>query len=90
MTIQISKYGSLLVSRPAGHDAYLSAKAYLLNDSLDKIELDFSGVEVMTPSWLDEFLTPLKKEYGNKVELKFIENPTVQASLATISASEGK
>lgn len=87
MTIQVAKYGTLLVSRPAGRDAYLSAKAYLLKDSLDIIELDFSGVKVMTPSWLDEFLTPIKKEYGEKVNLTSITNPTVKMSLATISSS---
>lgn len=85
MTILISKYGRLLVSRPAGRDAYLSAKAYLLKDNPETIDLDFSEIQVMTPSWLDEFLTPIKKEYGEKVKLTSIENPSVQASLATIN-----
>ena len=34
------------------------------------IVVDFNGVEVLTPSWADEFLTPLIKLYGGKVNLK--------------------
>lgn len=85
MVIKLSNFGILLNSRPAGHEAYLAAKAYLLKPTPEKIEIDFSGVKVVTPSWLDEFLTPLKSEFGDRINLAHTENQTVKASLATIS-----
>lgn len=75
----------MLVSRPAGREAYLAAQAYTISGSFDSIEIDFTGVKVMTPSWLDEFLTPLQKKYGEKVRLGLSSNPSVLNSLATIS-----
>ena len=88
MMIDVGKFGEILVSRPAGHDAYLAAKAYLLAEKPEKIELDFSGVKVLTPSWLDEFLTPLQKELGSAcVRVLQSQNPSVIASLATIASS---
>lgn len=85
MVIRLSQFGTLLVSRPAGREAYLAAKAYLLGKASDTIDIDFSGTKVIAPSWLDEFLTPLKEEYGSKVKLGPSENQSVLASLATIS-----
>ncbi len=85
MTIHLSQFGSLLVSRPAGRDAYMTATAYLLTKHPgEPIEIDFSGVKVATPSWLDEFVTPLQKKHGDAVKLLPSDNATVLASLATI------
>ncbi len=85
MTIKLSKFGHLLVSRPAGREAYLAAKAYILPLKHETVEVDFSGVKVMTPSWLDEFLTPLREEFGaDRITLTATDNPSVQASLKTI------
>lgn len=81
MVIKISQFGTLLISRPAGRDAYLAAKSYLLNQSDQVIELDFSGVQVVAPSWLDEFITPIRQEFGSKVRLSHTVNPSVKASL---------
>ncbi len=84
MKIHLSQFGKLLISRPSGRDAYLVAKAYLLPQSIhatDEIEIDFSGVQVATPSWLDEFITPLCEQYGDKVRYAHTDNPSVQASL---------
>lgn len=89
MTIYLSQFGSLLVSRPAGRDAYLTATAYLLTKySGEPIEIDFSGVKVATPSWLDEFITPLKKMHGDAIKLLPSDNATVLASLATIASPQ--
>ncbi len=85
MKIELKKFGAILTSRPAGKDAYLSAKAYLLpSDQTEKIEIDFSGVAVLTPSWADEFITPLKKEYGERVVLLQNNNPSVKSTLEII------
>ena len=88
MIIELSQFGTILTSRPAGREAYLATKAYLLPKKPDKMEIDYSGVKVMTPSWLDEFRTPLVNEYGkeNIVDLPS-NNGTVSASLATIVKS---
>lgn len=84
MIIHLSKFGTVLISRPSGREAYLATKAYLLSNPVDNVEIDFSLVKVVAPSWLDEFLTPLYKEYRDKIKLKESDNQTVKASLATI------
>lgn len=76
----------MLISRPAGREAYLSAKAYLLPNNPKTIEFDFEKVKVLTPSWIDEFITLLKKDYqGVKINFLQSDNPTVTASLKVIS-----
>ena len=86
MKLKLVNFGEMLTSRPAGREAYLSAKAYLLKKNLKEVEVDFSGVKVLTPSWIDEFLTSLRKDYP-KVKIKMLEsdNPTVTTSLKIIS-----
>ncbi len=85
MKIELKKFGDLLMSRPAGKEAYLAMSAYLLRD-LDKnevIEIDFSGVKVLAPSWADEVLSKLAKEYKN-IKLLNTDNASVQACLKTL------
>lgn len=86
MIIKLVKFGEMLTSRPSGRDAYLSAKAYLLKGKPKMIQIDFSGVKVLTPSWMDEFLTQLKKDYSEvTIDLLKSDNPTVKTSLDIIS-----
>lgn len=75
----------MLVSRPAGREAYLWAKAYLLKNKFLYIEIDFDGIKVLTPSWLDEFYTLLKNDYPG-VPIRFLksDNPSVTASKTVI------
>ena len=76
----------MLISRPGGREAYLSAKAYILNEKFDRLEFDFEKVKVLTPSWIDEFITLFKKDYpGIKIIFLPSDNPTVTASLKVIS-----
>ena len=57
MKIELKKFGNILTSRPAGKEAYLGARAYLLpKDKNETVEIDFSGVDVLSPSWADEFI----------------------------------
>ncbi|MBI4209829.1 MAG: STAS-like domain-containing protein [Deltaproteobacteria bacterium] len=85
MKIEIKKFGTILTSRPAGREAALIAKSYLKpKDSGEKMELDFSGVKVMTPSWLDEFLQGLSEAYGDRVVCLPSENVTVMESLKAL------
>lgn len=85
MRISLKKFGDILISRPAGKEAYLAMSAYLTKDlnKEEKIEVDFSGIKVMTPSWGDEVITKLKKEFKN---VKFLntKNPTVKSTLETL------
>lgn len=82
MRIEIKKFGEMLTSRPAGKEAYLSAKAYILpKDLTEEIILDFSGVDVLAPSWADEFITKIMEDYTDMVSFEHTENPSVQATL---------
>ena len=82
MNIQLGKFGTVLVSRPTGKEAWLAYQPILNSLSKsEKILVDFSDVLVLTPSWADEFLTPLKTRFGNNITLQNTANPSVQATL---------
>ena len=82
MKIEVGKFGEILVSRPAGREAFLAAKAYLKPESpKEPIELDFAGVKVLAPSWADEFIGGLKSLYGPRVVCLSSTNPSVVESL---------
>ncbi len=66
MRVDVKKFGEILTSRPAGRDAGLSMKAYFRPKANERIELDFAGVLSVGPSWLDEVLTILREEFGEK------------------------
>ena len=86
MVIPIVNFGDILMSRPAGKEAFLMAKAYVFNElnGNDDITLDFNGIKVLAPSWADEFISGIKSEYSNKLQFLNTENPSVKASLRTI------
>lgn len=89
MRIDVSKFGTTLISRPAGREAFLAARAYSVpKEGNEPIELDFSGVKVLTPSWADEFVSGLQQEFGSE-RIKIIEgiNPTVKITFETLNAS---
>ncbi len=90
MRIELKKFGEMLISRPAGREAYLALSAYLTRDigRDELLEIDFSGVKVMTPSWADEVITKLLGEFDD-VRLENTENPTVQATLKTLREYSG-
>ena len=52
----------------------------------EMIELNFSGVEVVAPSWLDEVLTLLRDRYGKRVVCMQSEHLSLQESLKIIEA----
>ena len=86
MVIPIVNFGDILMSRPAGKEAFLMAKAYVFKDinKNDTIILDFNGIKVLAPSWADEFILGLKTEYSNNIEYTNTDNPSVKASLKTV------
>ena len=82
MIIQLKKFGTTLVSRPSGKEAWLAFQPTLNQISADEeIVVDFAHVAVLTPSWADEFLTPLKERFNNRVKLHNIDNSSVVATL---------
>ena len=86
MIIDVKKFGTTLVSRPTGREAWLAFQPVLKEISQsEKITVDFNGVVVLTPSWADEFLTPLKENFKEKVELINIDNPSVKATLEILN-----
>ncbi len=88
MVLDVHNFGDVLMSRPAGKEAFAMAKAYIikpLNEN-ETISLDFKNVKVLAPSWADEFVTNLKKEYKNPIEFLNTENESVSQSLKYVSA----
>ncbi|MDI6731144.1 MAG: DUF4325 domain-containing protein [Candidatus Margulisbacteria bacterium] len=84
MDIEINKFGTLLISRPAGKEAFAAAKAYTLPPTLEnpEIVLNFAKVEVLSPSWADEFITGIRELYKNcSVKCINTDNPSVKATL---------
>lgn len=83
MVLQINKFGDILISHPAGKEAFLMTKTYILNEAKpdETITLDFSDVKVLAPSWADEFITNLKSNYPNKIEFLNTDNESVRESL---------
>ena len=85
MIVQIKKFGTTLVSRPSGKEAWLAFQPVLNQISTtEEIIVDFEGVIVLTPSWADEFLTPLRGKFNERIKLDNIDNPSVKATLAIL------
>jgi len=85
MRVELKKFGLILTSRPSGREAFLAAQSYLLpKNAKEIVEINFTGVAVLSPSWADEFLTPLKKKYGQNLKLLPTNNQSVRETLKTI------
>lgn len=82
-TIQLKKFGNVLISRPAGLEAFHAIRPQLNPDAT--IDIDFEGVLTVTPSWLDEFLTQLTDYNAGKVELLPTKNASVLATLPVLA-----
>ncbi len=82
MTILLKKFGTTLNGRQFGKESFAAFESSLRSIKNDeKIIVDFEGVVTFTPSWGDEFLTPLFNRFGQRLILKNTENPSVQATL---------
>jgi hypothetical protein len=86
MVVPVVNFGEILMSRPAGREAFLLAKAYVFKNisKNDTITLDFDGIKVLAPSWADEFISGIKSEHPNDIQYTNTENPSVKASLKTV------
>ena len=82
MRIYLKKFGTTLTSRQLGKEAFLAFQPNLKEIKPgEKVEVDFDGVITFTPSWGDEFLTPLLNQYKDNLLLLNTANPSVQATL---------
>ena len=91
MKIELKKFGTTLLSRQAGKEAFLAFQPALEGVSEDeKLEVDFNGVITFSPSWGDEFLTPLLQKYGERLKLMATDNPSVRITLDIIEKSQPK
>ena len=91
MNISLKKFGTTLVSRQLGKEAFNAFKPNL-NDVLENelIEIDFSEVITLSPAWGDEFLSPLLDQFGKRVVLINTGNSSVKATLELLDKLEGK
>lgn len=90
MNINLSKFGSVLTSRQSGKEAYaafLPTLATIKNN--EELLVDFDGVSTFSPSWGDEFLTPLLKQFGERLILKNTKNPSVSLTITTLEKING-
>lgn len=82
MKLYLKKFGTTLISRQSGREAFAALQSQLTNLGQDeKVELDFEGVITFSPSWGDEFLSPLLEKYGTRLILTNTDNPSVKATL---------
>lgn len=90
MNINLSKFGSVLTSRQAGREAYAAFLPILatMNENEDML-VDFYGVSTFSPSWGDEFLTPLQKQLGGRLILKNTNNPSVLLTITMLEKVNG-
>lgn len=70
------------MSRQSGREAFAAFQIQLkdLKES-ENMELDFTGVITFSPSWGDEFLSPLLEKIGDRLVLLPSDNLSVQATL---------
>lgn len=82
MKLQLEKFGTTLISRELGSEAFKAFQPTLREFSKDEeLEIDFSGVLTLSPSWADEFLSPLLNQLNDKLILLPSDNLSVQATL---------
>ena len=82
MKLQLEKFGKTLISRELGSEAFKAFQTTLRELSKDEeLEIDFSGVLTLSPSWADEFLSPLLYQLGDRLILLSSDNLSVHATL---------
>ena len=92
MKIDLKKFGTTLTSRQLGREAYSAFKPNLSEvEKEEQVEVDFAGVDTFSPSWGDEFLTPLQYEFGDKLVLINTKNNlSIKVTLELLETLESK
>ncbi|MDD5566911.1 MAG: hypothetical protein PHH01_01830 [Patescibacteria group bacterium] len=82
MIIELKKFGTTLTSREEGREASAAFKPSLSNvPQNESVEIVFTGVNTFSPSWGDEFLAPLIKQFGSRLVMVDMSNLSVKATL---------
>ncbi len=88
MTIELKKFGTALISRQAGKEAFAAFQSSLKDvPEQEDIVADFDGVITFSPSWGDEFLTQLVQRYNGRFKLMHTQNPSVKATVEILEKS---
>jgi len=88
MKLQLEKFGKTLISRELGSEAFKAFQSTLRElPEGEELEIDFSGVLTLSPSWADEFLSPLLNQLGDRLLLLPSDNLSVQATLKILAKS---
>lgn len=91
MKIELKKFGTILTSRQLGKEAFAAFQPILNTlKTNEKITIDFEGVTTFSPSWGDEFLTPLMEKYASRITLHHTQNPSVRITLELLKSIHGK
>ncbi len=92
MRITLLKFGTTLVSRQQGKEAYAAFLPSLRDvKGGDVLLVDFSGVITFSPSWGDEFLSPLHAKHGANLSLVNIgKNPSILLTLELLEQIHGQ
>lgn len=91
MRIELKKFGTTLISRQAGKEALAAFQSVLAQVKPDEIlEIDFNDVITFSPSWGDEFLTPLLNQFGDRLVLLPSDNPSVRITIALLEKTQNK
>ncbi len=90
MKVELKKFGTTLISRQNGREAFAAFQTQIVAlDENENLELDFEGVITFSPSWGDEFLSPLVKKYASRLALINTDNPSVKATLELLEKING-
>lgn len=82
MKLQLEKFGKTLISRELGSEAFKAVQLTLRElPKNEDLEIDFSGVLTLSPSWADEFLSPLLNQLDDKLVLLPSDNLSVHATI---------
>ena len=85
MNIKLKKFGITLTSRQLGRESFLAIESALERIPKEEIvTIDFEGVTTFSPSWGDEFLSPLLNIFKERLVLKNTNNASVRATLALL------
>ena len=79
----------MLISRPAVKEAAsIILSSFKPATEQELIELDFTGVDVIAPSWLDEVISTLDDVYKGRIKCLDSGNATLRESLKVIRSLE--
>ena len=91
MRIELKKFGTTLISRQSGKEAFSAFRSSItLVKQNEAVEVDFDGVITFSPSWGDEFLTPLLNLFGNRLVLLPTNNPSVKITIKLLEDINNK